>query len=98
MSKPTKEWWDRILSYGSKRIDKKEQSTCYYVPNPEVIFDITLPLGTSFHVVSSNETVFGDQKVLLGILGELEKIIFELKDRVLKIEGALAVSGFKPEP
>ena len=91
-----KEWWDRILNYGRKKTSKPDHRV-YFVPNPEVVFDITLPLGTSFRVETSNETVFGEQKVLIGILGELEKLIFDLKDRVTKLEIYQAASAERIE-
>lgn len=52
-------------------------------PNTE--FKIELPLGTSFSTGPTRDP-FGEKKVLIGILGELERLIFELNNRVKALE------------
>jgi len=55
---------------------------------PAFASEIKLPLGTAYNTGLIQNTDAAESKVLIGILGELERLIFELKERVLKIEGA----------
>ena len=64
--------------------------TATFYPNLAFASEIILPLGTKYNTGPIENPDVAEYKVLIGILGELEKLIFELKERVYKIENAQA--------
>ena len=53
--------------------------------NPEFVREIKLPMGTRW-VTAPTNSPFAEQELLIGILGELERLIFELNNRVKALE------------
>ena len=64
--------------------------------DPPFIAKIQLPLGTSY-TSGATSVIHANTEVVIGILGELEKLIFDLKDRVAAIEKAQEISAERIE-